>query len=102
MPEDLWAEATAVAREHGVHRTARALRVNYESLRHRVLVVATPAAAGGFVELSGADLMGGGPTTSGAVVEVSDVDGARMTMRFGAGTTFDPVALVGVFRRPAA
>ena len=102
MPDDLWAEATTVAREHGVHRTAAALRVNYETLKHRVLGVAVPAASGGFVELRGADLIGGGPTTSGTVVEVSDVDGARMTIRLGAGTAFDPAALVGAFRRPAA
>jgi hypothetical protein len=102
MPEALWAAATAVAREHGVHLTARALRVNYESLKHRVSVGPAPAVAGRFVELRGADLIGGGPPTSGAVVEVSDVDGARMTIRLGADTELDPAALVGAFRRPAA
>jgi hypothetical protein len=100
MPDDLWAAATAVAREHGVYLTARALRVNYESLKRRVSVVATPVVSGGFVELRGADLIGGEPTMSGAVVEVSDGDGARMTIRLAAGTAFDPAALVGAFRRP--
>jgi len=77
------------------------MRVNYESLRHRVSAMATPAVAGGFVELRGVDLIGGGPTTSGTVVEVSDADGARMTIRISDGTAFDPAALLGAFRRPA-
>ena len=36
VPESLWAAAVKMARMCGVHRTARALRVDYYSLRKRV------------------------------------------------------------------
>ena len=36
IPEPLWASAVALAIEHGVHRTSRELRLNYERLRQRV------------------------------------------------------------------
>jgi hypothetical protein len=36
IPEPLWATAVALARKHGVHRTSRELRLNYERLRQRV------------------------------------------------------------------
>ncbi len=35
LPEELWQEATALAVRHGVHRTARALPVDYASLSKR-------------------------------------------------------------------
>jgi hypothetical protein len=36
IPEALWAEAVGLAREHGLNRTVRALRLNYGDLRKRV------------------------------------------------------------------
>lgn len=101
MPAELWARAIALARTSGTYPIARALRVDYESLARRLAEAGSEGAgqakSGGFVELRGADLIGGG-----TVVEVSDVDGARMTIRLGAGAEFDATALVGAFRRRAA
>lgn len=98
MPAELWAKAVALARTRGTYRIARALRVDYPSLARRLAEAGGeppgPAGRGGFVELRGADLLGG--TT---VVEVSDVDGARLTIRLGAGTPLDATALLGAFRR---
>jgi len=34
IPEILWGSAVELAREHGLHRTARALRLNYYSLKN--------------------------------------------------------------------
>ena len=36
MPAALWAAAVALAAEHGVYPIARALRLNYETLKARV------------------------------------------------------------------
>ena len=36
LPEELWQEAARLAAQHGVHRTARALPVDYARLNQRV------------------------------------------------------------------
>jgi len=36
LPEELWREATTLAAQHGVHRTARILPVDYSHLNKRV------------------------------------------------------------------
>jgi hypothetical protein len=101
MPAELWAKAVALARASGTYPIARALRVDYGSLARRVAeaigegTVATRH--GAFVEVRGADLIGGA-----TVIEVSDVDGARMTIRLVAGSQLDATALVGAFRGRAA
>ena len=101
MPAELWAKAVALAQTTGIYRVARALRVDYQTLARRVAEAggaqAGHAVRGGFVELSGADLIGGA-----TVVEVTDADGARMTIRLGAGAEIDAAALLGAFRRRAA
>ena len=47
IPEELWGEAVALARTHGVNRTAQALHLSYASLKQRLeaSVHAEPAAA---------------------------------------------------------
>ncbi len=101
MPAELWDEATVLARELGVHPVQRALRLNHESLRRRVEDGTSPRdsaeAAGEFVELSGAQLLGL-PVAAGPVIELSDGDGVRLTVRLAAGSTLDVVQLVEAFR----
>ena len=103
MPERLWGEASLLARELGVHRVKCALGLNYESLKRRVGRVgdrgSTGVEAAGFVELSGAQLLG---SASGAVVEVSDADGGRLTVQLGTGSELDVAGLVEAFRRRGA
>jgi hypothetical protein len=59
IPNALWANAVALARQQGLYRTARALRLDYGGLKAHV---ETPVALGGiprppaFVELSGSTL----------------------------------------------
>jgi hypothetical protein len=36
IPDEIWRQATELARRHGVHATAKALRLDYYSLRRRV------------------------------------------------------------------
>ncbi len=80
IPESLWCTAVKLAEEFGVHRTAKALRLNYETLKARVSSArpepssAEPPAK--FVELLSATV----PMAHKCVVELEDGHGARMVM----------------------
>ena len=100
MPERLWDDAVVLARELGVHPVKAALGLNYESLRHRLEGSgASVKPESGFVELSGAQLLGSAGT--GPVVEVSDERGMRLTVRLAPGSELDLARLVEAFRRDA-
>jgi hypothetical protein len=85
MPEPLWEAAIALAKTEGVYRTARALSLNYQSLRARV-AEASPAAGRapgvprGFVELAPPPSLAA-PGSSGPVLEWVDRGGAKLTIR---------------------
>ena len=73
LPEPFWSEAVALARKHGVYRTARSLPIDYANLRKRLGVAAQQRACSPqFVELFPA------PPKTGYCVEVLRVrrDGA--------------------------
>jgi len=101
MPAELWDEAAELARELGVRPVQRALRLNHESLRRRVEAEAlsrgSAEAAGEFVELSAAQLLGL-PVAGGPVIELCDGNGVRLTVWLGAGSTLDTAGLVEAFR----
>jgi len=101
MPEDLWREAISLGGRGSVFAVSRALGINYASLKRRV-ADAQKAARGrrrsnGFVELSGAALLG----ATGTVIELADGEGVRMTVRLGvgAGADLDVAKLVAAFRQ---
>jgi hypothetical protein len=56
IPESLWETAVKLAAKHGVHRTARSLKLDYYSLKKRTLLAEGPPAnsESAFVELSSA------------------------------------------------
>jgi hypothetical protein len=103
MPAELWDAAASLARTHGVYAVSRELRVSYESLRRRASGARPRREVGhapcsGFVELSAAQLLAGPlALTEGAVVEVTDRTGSRLTVRLGGGDELDVVELVGAF-----
>jgi len=105
MPERLWREATVLAREFGVHRIKCALGLNYEGLKKRVQKcgdqerAVAPVETPGFVEWSGAQLLG---PARGAVVEVHDAFGGRLTIQLGAGSDLDVASLVEAYSRHRA
>jgi hypothetical protein len=106
MPAGLWAEAVALARSGGTYATARALGVDFESLARRVAEARAgaeggPVHAGAFVELSGAQLLGAA-APAGPVVEMSDGDGVRLTIRLGGGAPLDVAGVVHGFCRRRA
>jgi hypothetical protein len=114
MPRELWAAAVELGRAHGAYRIARALGVNYQTLKDRLeedpqeqgrrLTAAGAAtgcagddgaaAASGFVEL-GTMLL---PTTAAhSVVELSDPSGRTLVIRLSRAP--DLPALVAAFWR---
>lgn len=102
MPEALWRGAIALTRRKSVYGVARALGIQYAALRQRVNKQHGVVAKGngrqrvnGFVEVSGAALVGSG----GPVVELTDRRGVQVTVRFGAGTQLAVTDLVKAFRR---
>jgi len=80
IPEALWSVASDLGIEFGIHRTARALRLNYDALKARVMVaqadIASRESAPRFVEL----FAGSAPAARPCVVEFEDGHGARMRM----------------------
>jgi hypothetical protein len=83
IPDRLWVRAVKLAQAYGMHRTAKALGLDYSSLRKRV-ESASPSAVGGsptaarFLEL---------PSPVGlclpeCVLELEDVQGAKMRIHF--------------------
>jgi len=82
IPEPLWASAVKLAGRYGIHRTAKALRVDYYALKKRAEVA--PAATAGkvsagdagarFLELPAAAWAGGGECT----LELEDAGGAKL------------------------
>ena len=100
MPEPLWQEAASLARGLGVCPVSRALGIGYESLQQRAAhappaVLARPASAVRFVELSGAQV---GSPVGGTVVELQAADGLRLTIQLPPGTAVDLAAVIGALR----
>ena len=79
MPPALWNAAVAAARQHGLYRTARTLRVDYGALKQHLAATAAPALpAPTFVELAPAGLA----SPPACVIEI---DGPRGTLRIRLG-----------------
>ena len=102
MPESLWREATRLASVHGVSPVCRHVGLSYASLQKRVDATGgdrRPEAAcgGGFVEVSAAQLLGA-PVVPQTVLELSDGQGRRLTLRLAPGQEVDVRELVESFR----
>lgn len=100
MPEQLWREAAVLAQSHGVYRISQALRVAYETLRTWTGKTApveanptpTPSDPAGFVEVTLPGAEGTGP-----VVELSDGDGAKLTIRLPVHSSVDVAGLASAW-----
>ena len=90
MPAALWTAAIALAREHGLYPTARALHLDYGSLKKRVDAVgATRVAAPAFVELPPTPATG----LSACVIELDARHGRRLRIEVNGVTMADLVTL---------
>ena len=98
LPKELWQQAVALAKEHGLNKTARALGLKYYSLKKHLdqtgadaLVAAKPTPD--FIEL-----LPGTMTPGGVECMIEWVDGHNATVRMhikGAGLS-ELTALAGV------
>lgn len=97
MPEELWSECVALASSHGVNPVARALRLDYYSLKRRLEGSATrpkrPRPTPLFVEVDVPPPSGGAPW----VIELQESRGRQMSLRVPGPV--DVVALVEAFWR---
>lgn len=104
MPAELWAEAIRLSRSGRAYAVARALQVNFESLKRRMAEAGAGmpvAASTAFVELSGAQVLGAAAAPA-CVVELLDGDGTRLTVRLAGGAEVDVAGLVTAFKRGGA
>lgn len=95
IPEDLWAMAVDLAREHGVAPIARGLRLDYYSLKKRLQAVRAvdEAPVPTFLEVVGAT-----PAASAdCVVEVENASGTRMRIHLKGGRAPELSTLVRTF-----
>jgi hypothetical protein len=101
IPKSLWQAAVELSKDHSILQISRALRLNYNDLKHRVhgmekTAVPSPGCCTDFVELDfGASIL-----PSECAVEMEASNGAKMKMYFkGQQKGFDVVALSRVFWR---
>jgi hypothetical protein len=109
LPERLWEAAAALGRTHGIYRTARALHVSYESLKHRVVsgtggrqADTTRQTAVPFVELRPSPFATTPAPARGPEVELVGVQGERMVIRLAANQHLDLPALAKAFQSRGA
>ncbi len=96
LPEAIWAKAAEAAQRHGLHRTAKALRMDYMRLKKRVSAAAQPRLApAAFVELMAAPA-----GLAECVVELESIHGKmRVAMK---GMTLDWAGLLHAWREAEA
>lgn len=94
LPRELWRELAQCAGRLGVYRASRALGVSYESLRMHMQGGAAQRPEVSFVEFAGSQVLGG---SHGAVVEVAERGGGRLSIRLAAGEHVDVAAVVSAF-----
>jgi hypothetical protein len=102
MPEPLWQEARRLASMYGVSRVCRHVGLGYASLQQRVEAsrdqpTQEKANESGFVELSASQILGASSMAQ-TVLELSDRQGTRLTLRLAAGSDLDVKGLVEGFR----
>lgn len=103
IPAELWSLATRLGGQFGVSRTARALRVQYYTLKERVDAAASPEAnepepPPAFVEI----LTEPSATPSECRVEYESVGGAKMRIVMKGASPADLAELSRVFLEPRA
>jgi len=88
IPDSLWQAAVKMAAKYGLNRTARALKLDYYSLKKRVDRADGPASSSTFVELPSSPLI-----SNECVIEWEDAAGARMRVHVKGQNLPDVLAL---------
>ena len=89
IPEALWALALEAARAHGLHRTARTLRLNYTDLKRRLGATGGASTPAPFVELLPVPSPGGPACT----LELETARGTKLRIHLQGMAPPDLVAL---------
>ncbi len=103
MPAELWEAVVALTEQRGVYPVARAMSLNHNRLRLRVLEAGRAEVRSrptleqtSFVELRAAQVFDL-PESPRTEVEMSRPDGARVSIRLGGTQTLDMSALTSAF-----
>ena len=96
IPEGLWASAAAVAREHGVFRTAKVLRLEYGKLK-RMAEAASGSPRAATVPTAFLELMPQPVGVSDCLIEVEGPAG-KMRLHWKGATASDLAGLVRVWK----
>jgi hypothetical protein len=100
IPEELWREAAELASAHGINRTARALRLDYYSLKkHAAALAGSGVPTPQFVELLPGGMSAPRPE---CLIEVEDGSGAKLRIHLQGGEFPDVAALTRGFREGGA
>ncbi len=96
ISEELWCQAAELARSHGINRTARALRLDYYSLKKHLAATARSAERlPEFVEF----LPGRPPASQPeCLIEIDDPGGAKLRIHLQGGNLPDVAALTPLVR----
>ncbi len=102
IPDEIWQAAAEVAREHGLSRTATALRLGYYDLQRRLstgpMLTNGVGLSARFVELS-PPVPSGGRGEYGACIEMVAASGARLSVRLADASASDLLPIVDLFLR---
>ena len=96
IPEGLWASAAAVAREHGVFRTAKVLRFEYGKLK-RMAESASGSSQPATVPTAFLELMPQPVGVSDCLIEVEG-PGGKMRLQWKGATATDLASLIRVWK----
>jgi hypothetical protein len=100
LPAELWSSAVELAREHGVNRTAKALRLDYYSLKKRLAGVGEEGdPSPEFIEIL--PEMSSAPA-AGCTMEIDDETGATLRLRVHGAEFPDLAAITRAFRGDAS
>ncbi len=96
IPEELWSLAVGLAREHGVNRTARALRLDYYTLKRRLdAAPELEKTAADFIEVFPVEMA---PRGNQWTMELESGMGAKMRIEVQGVKLPDLAAVVYAFR----
>jgi hypothetical protein len=100
LPEELWQKAIALAREHGLTKTACALGLNYYSLKKHLDEMTTEEVIPAKAEPDFIELVPGvtAPGSVECTIEWADGRGATVRMHIRGADLSELTLLAGVFR----
>jgi hypothetical protein len=100
LPKEFWQQAVALAREHGLNKTARALNVKYYSLKKHFDETRGDASVSSKLKPEFIELLPGTVTPGGVECTIEWTEGSNATVRMhikGVGVS-ELTALAGVFQ----